>query len=513
MGARLFFDGREIGWQAFEDSARRAATGFERLGIAEGDVICLMLRNEPAFLQAVFGARHIGAYTCPINWHFKAGEAAWILRDSGARALVANADLLKQIDEAIPPNLALIAASPEPATRVAFRIDEESTRVPAGMSEWHEWLQSSPPHAGPACAPRQSMSYTSGTTGRPKGIRRMATPPGEAEAMARRAAAATRLVYGLEPGVRALLSAPVYHSAPNMYATQALLSGATLFLEPRFDAERTLALIERERLTHAYLVPTMFTRMLKLPEPVKRRYDLSSMRFVITMGAPCAPDVKRAMIEWWGPVIHESYAASELGLVTFISAGESLERPGAAGRAIEGVRLKILDKDGLELPPRTPGLIYARQPAYPDFTYNNNDEARRSLERDGLWTLGDMGWLDEEGYLFLCDRAVDMVISGGVNIYPAEIEAALVTMPGVADCAVFGVPDPEFGEALAAAIQPQPGATLDASTVRDWLRARIADYKVPRVIELRDELPREESGKIFKRRLRDPYWEKAGRRI
>ena len=455
-------------------------------------MVCLMLRNDPAFLEAVFGARRLGAYTCPINWHFKADEAGWILRDSGAKVLVVPSDLLAQINAGIPPGLAVIQAD-------------------AGT--WRGWLASNPRHGGPERAARYSMPYTSGTTGRPKGVRRIAPSPADA---ARAAAVMTenvKRVYGLEAGVRALLSAPLYHSAPNMYATQAVLLGATLFLESRFDAERTLQLIEKERITRAYLVPTMFSRMLKLPEEVKRRYDLSSMEFVLSMGSTCAPEVKRAMIEWWGPVIHESYAASELGMVTFISAAEALERPGSAGRPIPGVRLKILDKEGRELPPRSTGLIYARQDAYSDFTYNNNDEARRKLERDGLWTLGDMGWLDEDGYLYLSDRDVDMVISGGVNIYPAEIEAALIVMPGVADCAVFGIPDADFGESLAAAVQILEGFELNEKEVKDWLAQRIAGYKVPRTVVFHEALPREDSGKIFKRKLRAPYWEKAGRKI
>jgi long-chain acyl-CoA synthetase len=357
------------------------------------------------------------------------------------------------------------------------------------------------------------MPYTSGTTGRPKGVRRLAPHPEDAVRSARLLADNVRLVYGIEPGKRALLSAPLYHSAPNMYAMQAVLQGATLFLESRFDAERTLAVIEQHRITRAYLVPTMFSRMLKLPEAVRRGYDLSSIEFVMTMGSPCAPAVKQAMIDWWGPVIHESYAASELGLVTFISAGESLRKPGSAGKPIPGVRLKILDAEGRDLPPRATGLIYARQDGYTDFTYNNNDEARKNLERDGLWTLGDMGWLDEDGYLYLSDRAVDMVISGGVNIYPAEIEAALITMPGVADCAVFGIPDAEFGESLAAAVQLQPDCSLNSAQIKAWLEERISNYKIPRLIAFHDQLPREDSGKIFKRKLRAPYWEKAGRRI
>ena len=492
MRANLFFDGVAVPPAEFEDAVLRAAGGLERLGVGDGDVVCLMLRNHPAFLEALFGARRLGAYTCPVNWHFKAEEAGWILRDSGAKVLVVQPDLAPQIAGAVPPGVAV---------------------VEAGDESWRAWLASHPPHAGPERPARYSMPYTSGTTGRPKGIRRLAPSPADAERSAAATAESIRVVYGLEPGARALLPAPVYHSAPNMYATQAVLRGATLFLESRFDPESALQRIEQHRLTHAYMVPTMFSRMLKLPEETRRRYDVSSMRFVIIMGSTCAPEVKRAMLEWWGPVINESYAASELGIVTFINAAEALERPGSAGRPIASTRLRILDSEGRELPPRQSGLIYARNAMYTDFTYVNNDAARRELERDGLWTLGDMGWLDEDGYLYLSDRAVDMVISGGVNIYPAEIEAALIMMPGVADCAVFGIPDAEFGESLAAAVQVLENFELNEKQIKDWLAQRIADYKVPRTVVFHGTLPREDSGKIFKRKLRAPYWEKAGRAI
>jgi len=212
-------------------------------------------------------------------------------------------------------------------------------------------------------------------------------------------------------------------------------------------------------------------------------------------------------------VFHESYAASELGYVTSIDSHESLRKPGSAGRALGKATLRILDTAGRELPPGEVGLIYARQPAFPDFVYNNDAESRRRIERDGLWSLGDMGYLDAEGYLFVCDRASDMVISGGVNIYPAEIEAALISMPGVRDCAVFGIPDGEFGEALCAAVQPDPGASLSTDEIQSFLKGKIATYKVPRKVDFHPELPREDSGKIFKRRLRAPYWEKSGRKI
>ncbi|MDA8107913.1 MAG: AMP-binding protein [Betaproteobacteria bacterium] len=513
MPGTLLFDGREIGPRAFEDAVLRAASGFERLGVAEGDVVGVMLRNEPAFLVAAFAASRLGAYHCPVNWHFKAEEARWIFADSGAKALVVHADLLPQIEGVVPAGVEQIVVAPQAATRRAYGVPPERVRVPAGSREWSAWLAAQPRWAGEPRTPRWNMPYTSGTTGRPKGVRRLPPRREEAARVAELAREARYKGFGIETGMRALLPGPLYHSAPNLYAIQALQLEGLLALEPRFDAERTLALIERHRLTHAYLVPTMYVRLLKLPESVKRRYDLSSLRFVSTTGSPCPPEVKRAMIEWWGPVIHECYASSEAGVVTSITPEEALDRPGSAGRPVGAGALRILDAEGRALPAGEVGLVYARQPAYPDFTYNNNPQARRALERDGLWTLGDMGYVDEAGYLYICDRAADMVISGGVNIYPAEIEAVLHAMPGVRDCAVFGIPDPEFGEVLAAAIEPEPGARLDGAAVKAFLGERIAHYKVPRVVEQHERLPREESGKIFKRRLRDPHWEKSGRKI
>jgi long-chain acyl-CoA synthetase len=484
MTARVLFRETIIAPMAMEDAVRAGASGLERLGVRQGDVVCILLHNSPAFLEAQLAARLLGAYWCPINWHYKADEAGWILRDSGAKALITDDALRAQAAAGIPPDLPVVA-------------------------DWGRFVQSEAPWNGQPRAPGTLMPYTSGTTGRAKGVRRFPQTPEQVAKLQQGFAQ----VLGIQPGMRALHPAPLYHSAPSSYAVQAALHGELLVLEERFDAERALALIERHRLTHSYLVPTMYVRLLRLPEEVKRRYDLSSMRFVASTGSPCPAEVKRAMIDWWGPVFNESYAASELGYVTSISSEEALRKPGAAGRPVGQAQIRILDESGRELPQGKVGLIYARQPAFPDFTYNNNPEARRTIERDGLLSLGDMGFVDEDGYLHVCDRASDMVISGGVNIYPAEIEAVLTLMPGVRDCAVFGIPDEEFGEALAAAVQSEPGSSLQVEDVRRYLQERIANYKVPRVVTFHAELPREESGKIFKRRLRAPYWEKTGRRI
>jgi long-chain acyl-CoA synthetase len=290
-------------------------------------------------------------------------------------------------------------------------------------------------------------------------------------------------------------------------------AGAFMVLQPRFDAEELLQLVERHRITHLHMVPTMFVRLLKLPEAVRRKYDLSSLRFVAHGAAPCAPAVKKQMIEWWGPVINEYYGGTETGATVFHTAAEALRKPGTVGRVVEGAVVKVLDAEGRELGPNQVGELYMRIVGITDFTYHGMDEKRREVERRGLITVGDIGYVDEDGYVFLCDRARDMVISGGVNIYPAEIESVLITMPGVGDCAVFGIPDEEYGEALCAHVELQEGARLAADDVRAFLRAHLAKYKVPKLVEFRCELPREDSGKIFKRKLRAPYWEAVGRQI
>jgi long-chain acyl-CoA synthetase len=309
------------------------------------------------------------------------------------------------------------------------------------------------------------------------------------------------------------MTGPLYHAAPNFYGLFAVREGALAVLQPRFGGEELLRLIEHHRITHLHMVPTMFVRLLRLPEAMRRRYDLSSLESVVHGAAPCPIHVKQAMIDWWGPVVGEYYGGTETGFVTFHTAAEAARKPGTVGRPLTGVTLRIHDDAGRELPPGQIGEIYCSLYGAADFTYHGLPERRREIERDGLVTLGDMGYLDADGYLFLCDRKRDMVISGGVNIYPAEIEAALLALPGVRDCAVFGIPDDEFGESLCCCIEAETGAALGEAEVRAFLGERLSGFKVPQTIRFERELPREDSGKIIKRRLRDPYWSAVGRRI
>jgi long-chain acyl-CoA synthetase len=489
--------------------AARIAGGLHRLGVRQGDSVCMLMRNDIAFIESAYAAMQLGAYGVPINWHFKVEEIDYILRDSATSVLIGHADLLHQLKRAIPPGVTVLSAPTPPEILKTYTIDRDLLAKPGFAIDFESWLEQQLPYNGPAVPQPQNMIYTSGTTGNPKGVRRQA-PTVEQAATAERM---RTLIFGLNPGVRALLPGPLYHSAPNSFGIRAGKLGGALVLTPRFDTEEFLKLIEAERIDTMFMVPTMFIRLLKLPEEVRRKYDISSLRHVIHAAAPCPPDVKRAMIQWWGPVIYEFYGSTESGAVTFANSEDALKKPGTVGRIAPGAELRFIGDDGRVLGQGEIGEIYSRISAHPDFTYHNKPEKRGEIERDGFITSGDVGYIDADGYVFLCDRKRDMVISGGVNIYPAEIEAVLHAVPGVHDCAVFGIPDEEFGEALMAVVEPQEGVKLDLADIRVRLKASLADYKVPKHIEIATALPREDSGKIFKRRLRDPYWDRAGRKI
>jgi long-chain acyl-CoA synthetase len=513
MYPHLIFGGEVISPDRLKSRAEGLADNLYRLGVRSDDVVALMLRNEPAFLEIVLACQILGAYFCPINWQFKAAEVRHVLTDSGASIVFVHADLFKEVEApATFAGLSVVIVDVPLILQQQYAGGDPPLPTASGL-HYSSLLGRLEGIGRPAVQPRGAMTYTSGSTGKPKGVVRL--PPAAdlaATALAKRRALG-QLVFGVSASSIALLSAPLYHSAPLSYALFCAGEGATLFLESKFSPQSTLQTIHDEQITHAYLVPTMYQRLLRIPEKERMTFNLSSLQFVASTGSPCAPETKRAMIEWFGPVINESYASSETGYITFIGSEESLRRPGSVGKPALEAQVKILDEEGHELPPNAVGLIYARQPAYPDFTYKHNAQARASMERAGLVTVGDMGYRDADGYLYISDRKSDMVISGGVNIYPAEIEAVLNELPAVLDCAVFGIPDAEFGEALAAAIELHPEHSLTQAEVLTYLAPRLANYKLPKSIVFHDSLPREDSGKIFKRRLRAPYWVNAGRLI
>jgi len=506
---------RRLSSAALDERAARAAAGLASLGVGPGDLVALYLRNDLAFFEASFAAGLIGAYPTPVNWHYAPDEARYLFENSGARAIVIHADLIGPIRGVLPPGVPVLVVETPPEIGEAYGVPAEARAVPAGMTDWSAWLEGLAPYSGPVAAAPGTIIYTSGTTGHPKGVRRH---PPTTEQMA---LSATLLMRGFgisgvidnPADIVTVVTGPMYHSAPNAYGMFGARVGAKVILQPRFDPEGLLALIARERVTHLHMVPVMFNRLLKLPAAVRQGYDLSSLKFVVHAAAPCPVQTKRAMIEWWGPVIHEYYGSTETGIVVICDSAEWLAHPGTVGRPIPEATVKVIDSDGISLPAGEIGEVVAQVRGIADFTYHGDDAKRRASEKAALIAPGDIGYFDADGFLYLCDRAKDMIISGGANIYPAEIEAELMKMPGVEDCAVFGIPDEEFGEAVCAVVQPREGFELGELEVKTHLRAHMAGYKVPRRVDFHSDLPREDSGKIFKRKLREPFWAGLDRRI
>lgn len=488
-----------------ETMGARGAGALAALGVEPDDVVAVIMRNDLTHVELMRSVALAGATLCPLNWHSAAQEVGAILADCDPRVVFIHRDLAAPLAEVLS-GYKIIAITPGPAIIAAYGGDDTDN---ADLPEWSTLRDAATPVEG-RVKMRPMLRYTSGSTGMPKGILRRHSDPNVCyyETLARIGTGMMRM----RPGGRFLTAAPLYHSAPSTLSGMALaIDGMNMIVLPRFEPERFLATIEAEKITHIYLVPTMMSRLLKLPDEVKNRYDLSSIEFCISTGSPWPHEIKAAMIEWWGPVMWETYGASELGFLTLVNSEEALAKPNTAGTIQMGGSILILDEDKNPVPAGQIGDIYIQFNHFGDFNYSNaDDEAMRAHGHVGV---GDMGWLDDDGYLFIADRKKDMIISGGANIFPAEIEAALIEAPFIADVAVFGAPDAEFGECIVAAIQPAAGASADDAAVRDWLNGRLARFKHPRIIEYHDALPRHDSGKIFKQRLRAPHWEGSGRNI
>ncbi|MDP3908462.1 AMP-binding protein [Novosphingobium sp.] len=467
----------------------RTAAGLIAVGVTPGERVALILPNCLAFVEITLAAGRIGAFVVPINWHFKPGEIEYLLDDSTPRALFVADTLATSLPGSWQGRVPVFAvAEPEQA----------QAQPDHALPDYATWRDSFAPCALPRQVAPGSIVYTSGTTGRPKGVQRVpATPDQQDRMQALRAA-----MYQLTPDSRVAIPGPLYHAFPNQLALYAAMTAQHVEIMPRFDPEAFLALIERERITSVGLAPIMFVRLLRLPAATRRAYDLSSLRWAIHAGGPCAADVKRAMIDWWGPVIAEYYGGTESGPLTLCDSAQWLAHPGTCGKPVDGAELRIIGPDGLDVPRGAPGEIFGRLRHYPDFIYRGDPAKRAEVALGDLVTLGDVGYQDADGFLYLYDRVRDMVVSGGVNIYPAEVEGALFGLEGVDDCAVIGVPDSEYGERLVALVS---GTALDPRTLREQLKERIAGYKVPREIVIVAALERDASGKLRKAALRERF--------
>ena len=499
---RIFSGQRVIHLEALRTRAAKAASALLSVDIERGACVAGLLRNDFAFFEMFLAAQLAGLRFIPINWHLTASEIGYILSDSGTRFLLTHADFLPTARQAAGPEVQIVVVPTPDEIRTTHDIDETVNRFTE--PDWNQLIESHEPLTEPASPPGSVMLYTSGTTGRPKGVRRV---PQTERQQARYGDSIVR-AFGLEKNMQMVVTGPLYHAAPLGYARFSLDLDSDITLIPRFDAQKLLALIESKRLTHMHMVPIMFVRLLRLPQEVKNRYDVSSLKLVIHGAAPCPETVKRQMIDWWGPVIREYYGSTEASISSTVDSAQWLQRPGTVGRALPDTEIEIHDENGNVLGPGQSGDIYVRPTRAPDFDYHNRAEARQSIQRNNFMTNGDIGYLDEDGYLFISDRRKDMIISGGVNIYPAEIEAALMTHPAIADCAVFAIPDEEFGERVAAAIQPAANANLQITDIRSFLTDKLARFKIPREVTFHIDLPRLDNGKVYKQVLRAPYLEK-----
>ena len=486
----LIEDERSLTWEQFFRTRNRLAHALAGLGIGPGQHAIVYAHNALENLVVGAALRALGAIGVPMNHRLTAEEVAYILDNADATAVF--------VGDAFLP----MAERVRGAARVKHWITLGAERRP-----WAEALDDllargheAPPPAPPAMG--GSMVYTAGTTGKPKGALRRVTDP---KAILPRLAA----LDCLDPAQVHLVAGPLYHSAPGGFALYAQMVGGTVVVMRKFDPEEALRLVERHRCTTTFMAPTLLKRIVDLPAEVRARYDVSSMRSLVIAAAPCPMRVKEQALAMFGPVLYEFYGSTELGVNTVLRPEDVLRKPGSCGRAAPGVELAILDDDGRRAAPGTPGELFVRRYDGVFDEYYRNPAATAQTSRGEWMSVGDVAWMDAEGFVYICDRKRDMIISGGVNIYPAEIEDALHRHPAVEDAAVFGVPDPDWGERVHAAVQLRPGRGVTPGELLEFCRAHLADYKTPREVSFHEAFPRDTAGKLVKRLLREPYW--AGR--
>ncbi|MER6980086.1 AMP-binding protein [Streptomyces carpinensis] len=470
----------------------RVSRALRSHGLTAGDAVAVAVHNGHEYLELMLATGQVGMFLVPVNWRLTPAEMLYVIHDSAAKTVVADAEQARTLPlESLPEHRFVIGGE---------------------VAGWRPYPELGKGESDEAPAERRFgmvMGYTSGTTGNPKGVRSTAFRDAVPEEVIGQLYGGLVTRYQVTPdkGVH-LVCSPIYHAAPTGHAYAFLQLGHTVVIQGRFDPEAVLQAIEKYRVTSVHMVPTHFHRMLRLPEEVRARYDLSSLEAVIHAGAPCPVPIKHQMIEWLGPVLWE-YLASTEGGVSLVDSHEWLRRPGTVGHPTPNTVVKILDEEGKEVPTGEPGTIYfGLEGQGPTFEYHNDPAKTAATRRGNLATVGDYGYFDEDGYVFLLDRRTDLIISGGVNIYPAEIEQALITHPAVADVAVIGILDPEWGQSVLAVVQPAPGAVTGeelTAELRAHCARQLASFKIPRRFDFRADFPRTETGKLQRRKLRDAY--------
>ncbi|GIW41800.1 MAG: long-chain acyl-CoA synthetase [Candidatus Binatia bacterium] len=480
----IVFEGKTLTYGELDRRVNRLARALRRAGVGPGDTVALVLPNGFEWFEALGAAGKIGAQVVPVGYRAKGPEIAYMVADSGAKVILGASELREEIDRALEE----LGRGDEALWVVGERwrgrayedvLSEESGEEPEGSF----------------VGGFNTLVYTSGTTGRPKGVERKIDPR-----EAHLGLLGVARLWGMDEDDVHLVAGPLYHTGPASYGQLHLLVGGTVVLMRRFEAEEALRLVDRYRVTNTFMVPTHFQRILLLDEKVRRRYDLSSLRLVLHSAAPCPEHVKRGIMEVFPPgVVTEFYAASESGF-TKITAEEWLRKPGSVGKPWPGHEIRVLDENGRECGPGEVGLVYVRGPRN-DFAYRGAAEKTRAAFRDGFFTAGDLGYLDEDGYLYIVDRRADLILRGGANVYPAEVEAVLLRHPKVADVAVVGVPHPELGKSVLAVVELKPGESATEEEIVAHARQELASYKCPSRVVFVDELPREPQGKVRRHEL------------
>lgn len=487
-------EGAELSWRDLNARVNQCSALLRELDVRAGASVAIMAANSIDFVVIALAAALSGVSLVPVNWHLKPGEISYILGHARVRLMFADEGHYKESAEE-----AAEAAGGARIIQLGRELDRLLQRASADEAE-EEMFFGSP------------VFFTSGTTGRPKATQLSQTPSSVPIDAALEQVGQNAQVSGITPDCVHLVQGPLYHAGPLMNAINTLLVGGRVHVMTTFDPVETLRCIAERRVTHTMMVPTMFIRLLKLPPETRSQFDVSSLQVVTHLAAPMPDEVKRQMIEWWGPVLVDAYGCSEIGVITKISSEEWLHKPGSVGRCIPAFTLQIIGENDEELPPGQIGMIYATSLTGVDLTYLDDPERTAQAHRaDKQFTVGDMGWLDEDGYLFLADRRVDMINSGGVNIYPAEIEAALIGHPAVEDVCVVGAPNAEWGQEVRAAVKLAAGYAGSAALegeIKAWLAERIAKFKVPKSIDFPEKFPRYANGKLHRREIRELYWPK-----
>ncbi len=485
-----------VTYREYDERSNRAAHVLAKIGVRPGARVAVMAFNSTAGSELSSGLRKARAVGVPINFRLRGSELAYIIQDSGATAVCAGPEFVEHVEAArehLQAAPVLVAIGDVAAPLGWVKMTDEAARQP-----------SEPPSTVEDDSTGAAMIYTSGTTGHPKGAYRPDGVPLESLVQVIQ-------LFGLRGDDVHLMAGPGYHSAVGAFAGMTIICGGTLVIMPKFDAETALALIEKHRVTTTFMAPTLLQRIMDLPDETRKRYDVSSMRGLILGAAPCPFSLKERATAYFGETLYEFYGATETGFNLVLRPEDQLRKPGSAGKPPDGQEILLLDDDGNLVPDGQPGELWVRNSWLASY-YNRPEATARSM-RDGYFFVGDVAYQDDEGFYYICDRKIDMIISGGVNIYPAEVEACLHGHPAVQDVAVIGVPDEQWGESVKAVVVLQPGADTSEDDLVDWSRGRIADYKRPRSVDFVDELPRDLAGKLLKRRIREPYWASAGRRI